>query len=91
MVWTLRPGTANGTRMNDDENPHLDRPLRSFGRIKARPIKPRQAALMDSLLPQIAVPDPKAGPLHPKAMMPEAVWADWADHHDFIQRWAQEG
>lgn len=21
----------------------------------------------------------------------EAVWADWADHHDFIQRWAREG
>lgn len=57
----------------EDENPHLDRPLRSFGRIKARPIKPRQAALMDTLLPAIAVPDPKAGPLDPKAMMPGAV------------------
>lgn len=21
----------------------------------------------------------------------EAVWADWADHHDFIQRWARDG
>ena len=49
----------------EDENPHLDRPLRSFGRIKARPIKPRQAALMETLLPAIAVPDPKAGPLDP--------------------------
>ena len=29
-------------------------PLRSYGRIKSRPIKPRQAALMDSLLPLIA-------------------------------------
>ena len=29
-------------------------PLRSFGRIKARPIKPRQAALLDTLLPKIA-------------------------------------
>ena len=29
-------------------------PLRSFGRIKARPIKPRQAALLETLLPQIA-------------------------------------
>jgi F-type H+-transporting ATPase subunit delta len=38
----------------EDENPHLDRPLRSFGRIKARPIKPRQAALMETLLPEIA-------------------------------------
>ncbi len=32
-------------------------PLRSFGRIKARPIKPRQAALLDDLLPRIAVPE----------------------------------
>jgi tRNA (guanine-N7-)-methyltransferase len=31
-------------------------PLRSFGRIKSRTIKPRQAALMDSLLPRIHVP-----------------------------------
>ena len=62
----------------EDENPHLDRPLRSFGRIKARPIKPRQAALMETLLPEIAVPDPKAGPLDPKTMMPEAteVWLE---------------
>ncbi len=30
-------------------------PLRSYGRIKSRPIKPRQAGLMESLLPQIAV------------------------------------
>ena len=61
-----------------DDNPHLDRPLRSFGRIKARPIKPRQAALMDTLLPAIAVPDAKTGPLDPKAMMPEAteVWLE---------------
>ena len=30
-------------------------PLRSFGRIKARPIKARQAELLDSLLPQLAL------------------------------------
>lgn len=34
-------------------------PLRSFGRIKSRPIKPRQAALLDTLLPKIAF-DPAA-------------------------------
>ncbi|HEY9217625.1 MAG TPA: tRNA (guanosine(46)-N7)-methyltransferase TrmB, partial [Phenylobacterium sp.] len=28
-------------------------PLRSYGRLKARPIKPRQAALMDTLLPSL--------------------------------------
>jgi tRNA (guanine-N7-)-methyltransferase len=30
-------------------------PLRSYGRIKSRPIKPRQAGLMQTLLPRIAV------------------------------------
>ena len=30
-------------------------PLRSFGRIKARPIKPRQAELLDTLLPKLAL------------------------------------
>jgi tRNA (guanine-N7-)-methyltransferase len=45
-------------------------PLRSFGRIKSRVIKPRQAALMDSLLPQIRVP---AEPFDPRALMPQAV------------------
>jgi tRNA (guanine-N7-)-methyltransferase len=36
-------------------------PLRSFGRIKSRPIKPRQAALIDTLLPKIAF-DPAEPP-----------------------------
>jgi tRNA (guanine-N7-)-methyltransferase len=31
-------------------------PLRSFGRIKARPIKPRQAGLLDDLLPRLRLP-----------------------------------
>lgn len=57
---------------------HAHGPLRSFGRIKSRPIKPRQAALFDTLMPSIAVPDPAAGPIDPKAMMPEAeaVWLE---------------
>lgn len=38
--------------MTTPQPPHG--PLRSFGRIKARPIKPRQAALLDTLLPKIA-------------------------------------
>jgi tRNA (guanine-N7-)-methyltransferase len=33
------------------------RPLRTFGRIKARTLKPRQAALMETLLPHLAVPE----------------------------------
>ena len=53
-------------------------PLRSFGRIRSRTLKPRQAALFDSLLPNIAVPDPANGPIDPKALMPEAkeVWLE---------------
>lgn len=53
-------------------------PLRTFGRIKSRPIKPLQAAQFDTLLPSIAVPDPKTGPVDPHALMPEAtaVWLE---------------
>ncbi|HWA62955.1 MAG TPA: tRNA (guanosine(46)-N7)-methyltransferase TrmB [Caulobacteraceae bacterium] len=49
--------------------------LRTYGRIKSRPIKPRQAALMETLLPAIRVPD---GPLDPQAMAPGAseVWLE---------------
>ena len=48
-------------------------PLRSFGRIKSRPVKPRQQALLDTLLPEIAVPQ---GPFQPLDLMPDAkaVW-----------------
>jgi len=53
-------------------------PLRSFGRIKSRAVKPRQAALFDTLLPFIRVPDPKAWPIVPAALMPGAaeVWLE---------------
>jgi tRNA (guanine-N7-)-methyltransferase len=33
------------------------RPLRTYGRIKARTLKPRQAGLMETLLPYLAVPE----------------------------------
>lgn len=63
---------------SDSENRFIDRPLRSFGRIKSRAIKPRQAVLFDTLLPGIALTDPKAGPLDPAALMPAAtaVWLE---------------
>ena len=52
MSGALQPradcGAPSSYPVSEPENPHLDRPLRSFGRIKARPIKPRQAALMDT-------------------------------------------
>ena len=53
-------------------------PLRSFGRIKSRAIKPRQAALFDTLLPGLALPDPRAGPIDPEALLPgaAAVWLE---------------
>lgn len=49
--------------------------MRSFGRIKSRPIKPRQAALMDSLLPEIRCP---AQPFDPRDLKPDAdqVWLE---------------
>ncbi len=53
-------------------------PLRSFGRIRSRTLKPRQAALFDSLLPEVAVPDPEAGPIDPAVLAPQAkeVWLE---------------
>ncbi|RAK59513.1 tRNA (guanosine(46)-N7)-methyltransferase TrmB [Phenylobacterium hankyongense] len=49
--------------------------LRSYGRIKSRTIKPRQAALMETLLPQLRVPE---GPIDPAALAPGAaeVWLE---------------
>ena len=63
--------------MSPSDDP-AHRPLRSFGRIKSRAIKPRQAALFDTLLPSITVPDPKAGPIDPAVLMPGAagVWLE---------------
>ena len=54
-------------RMNGDSHP----PLRSFGRTKSRTIKPRQADLLATLLPKIALPDPALGPIDPLALMPD--------------------
>ena len=48
-------------------------PIRSFGRVKSRTLKPRQGALLDTLLPLIRVPDPAAGPIDPLALMPGAA------------------
>lgn len=63
--------------MSSPDDP-AHRPLRSFGRIKSRAIKPRQAALFDTLLPTLALPDPAAGPIDPRALMPGAtgVWLE---------------
>jgi tRNA (guanine-N7-)-methyltransferase len=50
-------------------------PLRTYGRIRARPIKPRQAALVETLLPRVRVPD---APFDPRALMPRAK-AAWLE------------
>ncbi len=52
------------------------RPIRSFGRTRSRTIKPKQAALIDTLLPTIAL-DPSK-PIDPLALMPGAVEA-WVE------------
>jgi len=48
-----------------EDHPHM----RSFGRIKSRPIKPRQAALMEARLPGLRVPE---GPVTPADLKPDA-------------------
>lgn len=59
------------SRLKGDDHP----PLRSYGRLKTRAIKPRQAALMDSLLPGLR---PPTGPFDPRALMAGAaeVWLE---------------
>ncbi len=53
-------------------------PVRSFGRIRSRAIKPRQAGLMETLLPRLALPDLAAGPIDPRALSPAPFGADEA-------------
>jgi tRNA (guanine-N7-)-methyltransferase len=50
-------------------------PLRSYGRLKSRPIKPRQAALVETRLPGLRIP---SGPVDPAALAPAAreVWLE---------------
>lgn len=59
--------------MSDDPSPHGA--PRTYGRIKARPIKPRQAELLQTLAPRIAIPP---GPLDPRSLKPDAaeIWLE---------------
>ena len=56
------------------QSPHG--PLRSFGRVKGRPIKPRQAGLLDTLLPGLALD--VGSPIDPHRFMSGAaeVWLE---------------
>lgn len=55
-----------------EDNPKAHGPLRSFGRIKARTLKPRQAGLFDTLLPEIAVTDESL----PEILKAEELWLE---------------
>jgi tRNA (guanine-N7-)-methyltransferase len=51
-------------------------PLRTYGRAKARPIKPRQAALLETLLPQLALDVSRSIDLHGLAPSAAEVWLE---------------
>jgi tRNA (guanine-N7-)-methyltransferase len=57
--------------------PDRRRHLRSFGRIRSRTLKPRQAALMGDLLPDLAL-NLASGLIHTRSLKPdaEAVWLE---------------
>jgi tRNA (guanine-N7-)-methyltransferase len=56
--------------------PDTASPLRTFGRIKGRPLRPGRASLLDTLLPKLRLD--LSRPLDPKAIMPgaAAVWLE---------------
>ncbi len=58
-----------------NENQYIPR---LYGRRQDKPLKPRQARLMKTLLPGVAVPGPAAGAVDPFAMMPgaEEIWLE---------------
>ena len=48
----------------------ITRPIRTFGRIKSRTIKPRQASMMETLLPGLTLPE---APFDPVDRMPRST------------------
>jgi hypothetical protein len=61
--------------MSIGQKPHG--PLRSYGRVKARQLKLRQAALIEDLMPGLALPDPELGPIDPHALMQALARSGW--------------
>lgn len=51
---------------------------RLYGRRQDKPLKPRQARLLETLLPRVAAPDPGEGPIDPTALFPQAeeIWLE---------------
>jgi len=48
-------------------------PLRSYGRIKSRNLKPRQAEILARRADDVSLPDPDLGPIDPKTIAPDAA------------------
>lgn len=48
-------------------------PIRTYGRVKSRTLKPNQAALLADLLPKLAIPD---GPFDPAALGYAETWLE---------------
>jgi tRNA (guanine-N7-)-methyltransferase len=44
-----------------------------YGRTRGHPLRQRQQALVDTLLPAISTPDPERGPIDPGALFPNAA------------------
>lgn len=61
------------------------RPLRTFGRIKARTLKPRQAGLMETLLPHLAVPEEGLINLDSLFSLPLGGGSGWGAAQDMAQ------
>ncbi len=64
--------TENGSRIADIK------PLRTFGRTGGRPLSARRQSRVETLLPQLAVPETAPGRLAPKALFEQAadVWLE---------------
>jgi len=60
-------GKSSIWSMTSNPSPE-DKPLRSFGRTKGRPLSGRKQALVDSLLPKISIP--VDGIVDPRALIP---------------------
>jgi tRNA (guanine-N7-)-methyltransferase len=61
--------------MADEERGYVPR---LYGRRLGRPLKKRQALLLETLLPKVAVDDPEMGPIDPGALFPgkEECWLE---------------
>lgn len=63
--------------------PDRDQPIperrRFYGRRKGRPLRKGQQALIDALLPRLAIDLPATGKLDPRALFPDAPGAIWLE------------